>query len=149
MILPMGRGGYREGAGRKTIFPNKVLDRRFGMDFTPAGRAVLDALQARTGLSQNDILGHLVQRHATRLAFTEPGVVFRGKAASNVISIRLPADLADALTAAQARTGKSFSDLGEALVRWYGHKETFPVLPGKEPARRRPRRQPARRRRRA
>jgi hypothetical protein len=131
-ILTMTRGGVREGAGRKSAFPGKVLGKNFGMDFTPAGRKALDRLQAATGLSRNDILAHLALRHAHDL-------VFDGKAQS-VLSIRLPADAGDALRAAHMRTGKGYSDLGEALVTRYGPEAVFPVVEGKTRARKRPRR---------
>lgn len=145
----MARGGVRDGAGRKSAFPHKVLDQPFGMDFTPDGHRALRQLQAKTGLSQSDVLAHLVERHASMLTFTMEGVAFPGKLAENILRIRLPEHLGDALRAAQTRTGKSFSDLGEALVRWYGDAETFPVLQGKAPQKRRRGRKSARRRRRA
>jgi hypothetical protein len=63
------------------------------------------------------------------------------------MSIRVPKDAGDRLRAAQKRTGKSFSDIGEALVTWYGDDKKLPVLPGKDPVRRpsRGRRRPRRR----
>lgn len=132
------RGGYRENAGRKSAFPGKILDKPFFMDFTPKGRRELQHLVTRTGLSRNDVIGHLALRHADDLAFEEEGVAFPGKMAEDVMSIRLDRQAGAKLAAARVRTGKSYSDLGEALIRWFGKAEkVFPVLPGADPPRRR------------
>lgn len=136
------RGGTREGAGRKSAFPGKLLERTVYMDFTPAGRQALDVLTAREGLSRNDVLAHLSLRYADQLSFDCEGVVFPGKAQA-AMTIRLPADALQVLERAHARTGKSYSDLGEALVLWHGQEEhAFPLLPEPErkPKARRPRR---------
>lgn len=142
-----GRGGVREGAGRKAAFPHKELDRPFGMDFTPAGWIALLDLQKRTGLSRDDILAHLTGEFADALVFDSDGVQYPGKRGSSILRIRLPKEQGDRLRAAQARTGKSYSDLGEALVHRYGHQTTFPAIPGADTPRRR--RRPRRPRRRA
>lgn len=136
------RGGYREDAGRKSAFPGKVLDKPFYMDLTPAGHKVLDTLTAREGLSRNDVFGHLAMKYLDRLEqrpeFQAPGVVFPGKQAAGVLSIRLDREAGARLTATRFRTGKSYSDIGEGLIRWFGKAEKrFPVLPGSDP---RPRR---------
>lgn len=139
------RGGARPGAGRKSAYPRKDLAHPFGMDFTPAGRQLLDQIRARTGLSRDDILAHLVDRHLTRLRFDGThGCAYPGKLAANVLRIRLPRDLGDRLRDARRRTGKSYSDLGEALVTIYGSTTSdYPSLPhatARRPARRRARR---------
>src|SRR5262245_59121474 len=130
------RGGVRPGAGRKSAYPGK--SRSFAMDFTPAGRKVLKSLVARHRLSRNDLLAHLSLRYADRLTFDAPGVVFPGKLAANVLTIRVPADAGDKLTAVHRRTLKSYSDIGEALVCWYGPTEKD--FPPSHAARRRARR---------
>jgi len=129
------RGGYREGAGRKSAYPGKT--RSFAMDFTPAGRHALKALVRRRGLSRNDVLAHLAIHYAEQLTFAAPGVVFPGKLAANVLTIRVPAAAGDKLTDARRRTGKSYSDIGEALVCWFG--PTAKDFPTAQRPRRRPR----------
>jgi len=131
LILTMPRGGWREGAGRPAAYPHKVLDDPFPMDFTSAGRAMFDKLQARTSLSRNDIIAHLALTYADELEFRTPGVVFPIKA-QEVYRICVPEDAGDKLRRARTRTGKSYSDIGEALVCWYGPVATFPVLKGKD-----------------
>lgn len=142
------RGGFRENAGRKSAFPGKILDKPFAMDFTPAGRRALQRLTIRTGLSRNDVIGHLAMKFADRLKFDVddyPGVVFLGKLAKDVLTIRVDRAVGAKLEAARTRTGKSYSDIGEALVRWFGKSEkAFPVLPGPDTPR--PRRSRSRRR---
>jgi hypothetical protein len=133
LILTMEHGGRRPGSGPKTAFPRKDLDRAFGMDFTPEGRRQLEALQRREALSRSDILAHLILTYADRLRFEAPGVAFPGKAGVNVMKIRLPKAVGRILRAAQRRTGKGYSDIGEALVTRYGETAVFPILPGKEP----------------
>ena len=76
--------------------------------------------------------------------FDEDGTVYPGKA-QNVLAIRMPAREAELLKEARARTGKGYSDLGEALVRRYGPTAEFPILPG-DPIRKRKRRRSRRRR---
>lgn len=143
------RGGFRENAGRKSAFPGKVLDKPFAMDFTPHGRKALAALTSRSGLSRNDVIAHLTKylpELEQRPEFQEKGVVFPGKLAADVLSIRVPKDVAAQLSATRWRTGKSYSDIGEGLVRWFGKAEKrFPILPG--PDTRRPRRSRSRGRR--
>jgi hypothetical protein len=125
----MPHGGARDNAGRKSAYPGLDMQ-SFPMQFTPPARRLLDALQARTGLSRNNILAHLTLCHVESLSVSadEDGVLFPGKG-SDVLSIRMPADVGKRLRAAKARTGKSFSDLGEALVRQYGATTTFPARP--------------------
>jgi hypothetical protein len=126
LVLTMARGGARANAGRRSAFPG--LDMKpFAMDFTPGGRRALRRLEVRTQLSRNNILAHLTAEHAASLTFDEPGVVFAGKA-QQVLTIRMPADVGQLLREARARTGKSYSDLGEALVLRYGSTTTFPFL---------------------
>jgi hypothetical protein len=137
----MPRGGYRENAGRPSAFPGNTDEKPFYMDFTPAGYKVLDGLSKREGLSRNDLLAHLALRHADKLVsmkdFTVDGVVFPGKRAFNVMAIRLPKDAGAKIKRVGRDTQKSDSDIGEALVRWFGPDEkTFPVLPGKDKRRR-------------
>jgi hypothetical protein len=43
------------------------------------------------------------------------------------LSIRVPKDAAAKLRAAHKRTGRSYSDIGEALVVWHGPTATFPA----------------------
>lgn len=115
-------GGARPGSGRKSAFPGKDLGRVFGMDFTPDGRKALRALERRTKLSRNDIMAHLALAHADELTFDVDGTVYPGKLAKNVMSIRLPPNAGEKLQAARERTGKGFSDIGEALVRLFGDR---------------------------
>ena len=138
MILTMP-GGYREGAGRKSAFPGKLIEKPFAMDFTPNGRRVLEGLTTRHGLSRNDVIAHLALKYADRLVFEEEGVVFPGKA-QQVLSIRVTPEVAVKLTAVHDRTGKGYSDIGEALVTRFATEREFPVLPGRDPLRRRRRR---------
>lgn len=121
------RGGLRAGAGRHSAFPGNAL-KPFAMDFTPAGRKALDRLCRRTKLSRNNVIAHLVAAHGAALAFEVDGVVYPGKAQA-VLAIRMPAREGDLLQAVRARTGKSYSDIGEALVRQFGRSTTFPSLP--------------------
>jgi hypothetical protein len=114
-------GGRRAGAGRKSLYPGKNLDAQIGIDFTPEGRATFDAVRDRTGASGSDILAHLVRRHAIELRELADvdGVVWPGKS-GDVVTIRLPPPERRQLRDAHAHTGKSYSDLGETLVRRYG-----------------------------
>ena len=122
------RGGARVGAGRKSAFPDKIIDRPFPMDFTPAGRVELEKITKRTGLSRNDVIAHLAIKHAG-LKFSADGVAYPGKA-QNVLSIRVPAYVGTILRTIHRRTGKSYSDIGEALVRQFGRVErAFPKRP--------------------
>lgn len=125
------RGGYRENAGRKSAFA-KTVDKPFAMDFTPDGRRELQRLVKRTRLSRNNVLSHLAIQHAHRLEFDDvPGTVYPGKS-QDVLSIRVSPMAAVRLRAARARTGKSYSDLGEALVRRFGQAEKhFPASPSR------------------
>ncbi len=133
--LTMGtRGGLRPNAGRKTAFPG-IEAKPFAMDFTPVGLKRLRRLQRRHRLSRNNILAHLVACYAARLNFSAPGTVYPGKA-QRVLAIRMPPAEAELLRSTRERTGKSYSDIGEALVRIYGEDASFPTLPTK-PARRR------------
>lgn len=132
-IDDMPRGGYRAGAGRKSAFPGKVIEAPVYMDFTPEGHRQLRRIVQRTGLSRNDVIGHLAIKYADELNFEDDGVVFAGKRAKNVMAIRLDQNGLAKLKAAGERTGKSASDIGEALVRIFGPAEkTFPVLRGSE-----------------
>ncbi len=139
------RGGARKGAGRKSAFPGMV-SKPFPMDFTPEGRARLEKITERTGLSRNNVLTFLALTFAHKLTFSalEPGTVYPGKA-QQVLAIRVSAKAAAKLTAARDRTGKSYSDIGEALVRRYGRSASFPAPPSSE-AQTAPRRSPRRRR---
>jgi hypothetical protein len=134
------RGGYREGSGRRSIFPGTMDNpTKYPMDFTKEGLQILDDVQSHTGLTRNNIIAHLVDRHAHELEFDHDRIVYPGKA-QHVLAIRMPKHIGDKLVAAQKRTGKAFSDLGEALVRRFGAKEVFPVLESKQKTRRRRRR---------
>jgi len=128
-------GGARPGAGRKSIFGAKALDKPFAMDFTPGGRRVLDALVRRTGLSRNAVLAVLALRHADALVFEERDP-FPDKA-REVLSIRVPPEPGAKLAAARVRTGHSYSDIGEALVRWHGAAAKFPTAGSSTKTRRR------------
>jgi hypothetical protein len=139
-------GGSRENAGRKSAFPGAHV--KVPMDFTPVGLQLLARLQRRSGLSRNNILTQLARLHAADLHFDAvDGPVYPGKA-QNVLAIRMPGREARLLERARARTGKGFSDLGEALVRTYGPTATFPELPRRRDSIRRRRRSRPRRRRR-
>jgi hypothetical protein len=119
-------GGARAGAGRKSIFADRAVPRAYPMALTRAGHEALAALTGQTGLSRNAILAVLVRRHAHHLALPEDGIIYRGKTPA-VLSIRLPPSAAQRLEHARYRTGKSYSDIGEALVRRYGHVTSFPL----------------------
>lgn len=121
-------GGARTGAGRKSVFGKKAVAKPFAMDLTPEGRQALFALCARTGLSRNGVVGVLALQFADVLGFPEEGVVYPDKA-QDVISIRVPKDAASKLRAARRRTGKGFSDIGEALIRQFGRKAKYPRPP--------------------
>jgi hypothetical protein len=121
------RGGARIGAGRSTAYPGKRAGRRFYLDLTPAGHAQLDALAIRHTLSRSDIVARLIEAYADVVAFSAPGVVFPGKRASDVRVVLLPITLASRLDVARARTGKSVSDLVEALIAWYAPTTVFPT----------------------
>jgi uncharacterized protein (DUF1778 family) len=108
-------GGYRENSGRKDAFGGKD-DAPVGMVFTPNGEKLLAAACERTGLSRNDVLTHLVLKHAARLRFAAEGIVFRGKRYTVPKSIRVTTRARKLLDSARERTGKSYSDLGEALL---------------------------------
>src|SRR5262245_15978214 len=123
-------GGARPGAGRKSVFRSKALDKPFAMDFTPAGRRALDVLVRRTGLSRNAVVGTLALRFADRVTFN--GATPYPDKARSVLSIRVPREAAAKLTAARIRTAHSYSDIGEALVREFGDEARYP-----DPSRRR------------
>lgn len=127
MITTMTWGGIRAGAGRRSAFPGNAL-KPFAMDFTAVGRQALDCICRRTKLSRNNVVAHLVTEYADALVFGAPGVVYPGKAQA-VLAIRMPARQGDLLTVARARTGKSYSDIGEALVCCFGQSTIFPSLP--------------------
>jgi hypothetical protein len=125
----MPHGGARPGSGRKSIFGRKALKKPVAMDFSEAGWVALRGLQRRQPhLSRNAIIGWLALQYADKLTFDAKGVVFPQKA-RRVLSIRVPATVRDALRRARRRTGKNYSDLGEALVRQYGHTASFPSVP--------------------
>jgi len=126
--MPSSHGGKRRGAGRKSIFGTKLKEKAFAMDFTPEGRRALDALVRRTGLSRNAVVALLALQHAEQLVFAPDARPFPDKA-GHVLSIRVPGDAAVKLRAARVRTKRSYSDLGEALVRWYGATSSFPPRP--------------------
>jgi hypothetical protein len=130
-------GGVRAGAGRKSIFGAKALRKPYAMDFTPQGRKALATLERRTKLSRNAIIGSLALQFADALVF-DGDTPFPGKQGSAVLSIRVPPEAGAKLAAARVRTGCSYSDIGEALVRWYGRAATFPTA-GPQKARRRAR----------
>lgn len=108
------------------------------MDFTPAGRKVLARIQRRTSLSRNDVLAHLLLTHEVDVNLNGARVLFPGKAQS-VLRIALPSQAFDALERLRALSGRSASDIGEALVRQFEKDQTFPVVLGR--TRRRKRRQ--------
>jgi len=107
----------------------------FTMAFTREGRRALAAIQARTGLSRNNIITHLVRAHsaeashASLLHRPQLAVLYPGKSRDEIMSIRMPASEGDTLRAMQDTTGKSYSDLGELLVRRFGSSTTFPTRP--------------------
>lgn len=121
-------GGRREGAGRRSLYP-RARRAIVYIDLTPAGWKLLSKVKRRAQLSRNDLFAHLALEHADKLEFTAPGVVFPGKANANVLLIRLPVQAHAKLRAAHQRTGKSYSDLGEALLSWYAGSTAFPPLP--------------------
>ena len=99
------------------------------MMMTLDGHRILDRLQTSTGLSRSDIMTHLALRHAHDLSFDVDGVVYRHKLSGTVMSIRMTDHAHTLLTDARARTGKSYSDLGEALVDRWGLGEHYPERP--------------------
>jgi len=119
------RGGARPGAGRKSVFGAKAVVKPFAMDFTPGGRRALDALVRRTRLSRNAVVATLALQFAETVTF-DTDTPFPNKA-QDVLSIRVPPEAAAKLDGARARTGHSFSDLGEALVVWHGGEGTYPT----------------------
>lgn len=132
VTTPVTHGGARKGAGRKSIFGSTAVAKPFAMDFTPTGRRQLAQLVRRTRLSRNAVLAVLALNHADALAAAfkeraaDVAVVFPDKA-RDVLSIRVPKPAAVKLRAAQRRTGRGYSDIGEALVRWFGPSATFPA----------------------
>jgi hypothetical protein len=125
MTRPKSHGGHRKGAGRKSIFGVKAVAKPFAMDFTPGGRRRLQVLCRRHKLSRNAVLGTLALQFADRLTFDVPQP-FPNKAQA-VLSIRVPRAAAAQLNAARKRTKHSYSDLGEALVQWFGDLATYPA----------------------
>lgn len=123
-MTTQAHGGARLGAGRKSVFKAKALEKPFAMDFTPRGRRALDAIVRRTGLSRNAVIGTLALRFADRVAFTDDQP-YPDKA-RKVLSIRVPPTAGAKLAAARVRTGHSYSDIGEALVRQYGDEASYP-----------------------
>ena len=119
-------GGRRKGAGRKSIFTTKAVEKPFAMDFTKRGRATLRALTKRTGLSRNGVMAILALQFGDALTFDADGVAFPDKA-HKVLSIRVPKDAAAKLRAARRRTRKSYSDIGEALLSRFGATASFPA----------------------
>lgn len=117
-------GGARDGAGRKSVFGVKAVAKPFAMDFTTNGRRALASVTRRTKLSRNAVIAALALEHADALTFAEADV-FPDKA-REVLSIRVPPKAATKLKAARRRTGRSYSDIGEALVRGYADRTTFP-----------------------
>jgi hypothetical protein len=132
----MTRGGFRENAGRPSAFPGTTAEKPFYMDFTPDGHKAMAVLTKRAGLSRNSVIAHLVERHADALVSPDDVTVYEGKRAANVMTIRLPRRLRGQLKAAHRRTGRSYSDIGETLVRQFSRGETWPVLPENLPRRR-------------
>lgn len=96
------------------------------MKFTAEGWRALGALQARTRLSRNDVLAALVLARAEAVTFDVHPVAYSPKFESSVAEILLPADAGARLRAARERTGHSFSDIGEALIREHADATTFP-----------------------
>jgi len=98
------------------------------MAFTLNGQEIMNQLQAQTGLSRNDLITHLTVKYVDALMFDEPGVVYRGKQFSRIMSIRVTNEAYAKLQTARVRTGKSYSDIGEALVARFGRQETnYPI----------------------
>lgn len=120
-VSSSGVGGYRENAGRKAAFDYKSQD-SVSMVFTPLGDAMYVAACESTGLSRNDVMTHLVLKHAKDLAFDVDGIVYKGKDYKGVRSIRLTKEARAELDAAKKRTGKSYSDLAEALLMRFAAK---------------------------
>lgn len=120
-------GGARAGAGRKSVFASKELEKPFAMAFSPAGLRELRRVVSRTGLSRNGVIGVLALQHADALTFADRAP-FPQKAAAP-FSIRVPRDAGAKLAAARVRTGHSYSDIGEALVRWFARHTAFPKRP--------------------
>lgn len=125
LIMTTAHGGARAGAGRKSVFAAKALSKPFAMDFTPAGRARLDALVDRTGLSRNAVIATLALQFGDDVVFTDGVRPYPAKART-VLSIRMPRDAAAKLAAARIRTGRSYSDVGEELVTTFGRKARYP-----------------------
>jgi hypothetical protein len=121
-------GGARAGAGRKSVFTSKALAKPFAMDFTPAGRRALSALVKHTGLSRNSVIAVLALQHADHVAFAV-AAPYPDKA-RQVLSIRVPREAGAKLAAARVRTGHSYSDIGEELVREFAERTKFPARRG-------------------
>lgn len=99
------------------------------LDFTQRGYLLLGRLQAQTGLSRSMVIAVLIERHAHELTVdSEAGCTFKNKG-QRVLTTRLPAPLATRFAEAKARTGKSYSHLGEALLTRWGPDEVFPAPP--------------------
>lgn len=126
IMVCMGAGGARENAGRKDAYGGKDAA-PVAMVFTPQGDQIMVETCERTGLSRNDVLTHLALKHARALKFSVEGVVYRGKDYRAVRSIRVTQKARKLLDAARERTGKSYSDLGEALlVRFAASTRDYP-----------------------
>lgn len=138
-VTPMKpRGGKRPGSGRPAVYRDKTD--RFTLKFTGDGWRALDALQRETALSRNDVMVALVLSGAGAVTFDRHPVAYTPKLESTVAEILLPAEAGALLREARARTGHSFSDVGEALVREHAEQTAFPPPVPTRTRTRRPRR---------
>lgn len=108
-------GGRRAGAGRKSLFRDK-LKKPIAMKFTARARQQLDALARTHACSRNDIIERLVRED---YAVIDPAFA-RAKLYPQVLSIRLTADTGAQLADRAARLGWSVAQLAEYLVLEYG-----------------------------
>jgi hypothetical protein len=114
----------------KTIASIKDLvpDEKNANRGTQRGRALLESSLRQYGVGRPI----LADKNGRIIAGDVPGVMFRPKA-QLVMSIRMPHDAGAKMLAARERTGKSLSDCGEALVRWFAPTiKHWPILPGKD-----------------
>lgn len=128
----MPKGGFRPNAGRRSAFPGACSPggKAFSIEFTHEGRAELDTLAGLNRLSLADVVATLLDQYSTTIAFLSPGVVYPHKR-SNVLTIRLAEGPASKLMAARERTGKSYSDVVEGLVRRHGATAAYPSVRGR------------------
>jgi hypothetical protein len=119
------RGGAREGAGRPSVYRQK-LRATHAMAFTAEGRQRLDSIRLKTSLGQNDVMEHLLRTHADHLRIPE-----RTEYSPKLyppIAIRLTEEGRNLLLDLSERYGRSWTDVGEALLQRFGERTAFPYL---------------------